>query len=528
MFLASLFILAAGTLVSEDLTCVAAGLSVRTGRVHWGPAMAGCFIGIYLGDLGLWVLGRLVGQRTLSWPWLAGRLPRERLADYGRWFDQHAAGAILAARVLPGARLPMYFAAGALGRKAGRFALWTLLAAALWTPLLVILAASVGDSFAASMRKYLGGGWLTMLAGILLTLGLMRILALSLTEVGRARMIAAVSRVWRWEFWPMWLFYPPVALWVAVLSLRHRGFTTVTAANPGMPHGGFVGESKFEILRALGNEHVSPSALVAPGALAERVVTVIRTIRRCGWQWPAILKPDVGQRGAGVELIHHAQDAERYLRASPTSVIVQPYHPGPFEAGVLYYRMPGETNGRIFSITVKQFSELIGDGTATVEALIWRHPRFRMQAKTFLSRHASQIGRVLAAGERFRLAIAGNHCQGSLFRNGAHLCTPELERAIDGVARKFDGFCFGRFDVRYTDVGKFRAGEDFTIIELNGVTSESTNIYDPSWSLWRAYGTLLRQWDLVFRIGSLNRGSAIGPVARGNCYGTCYGIIAGL
>jgi hypothetical protein len=59
--------------------------------------------------------------------------------------------------------------------------------------------------------------------------------------------------------------------------------------------------------------------------------------------------------------------------------------------------------------------------------------------------------------------------------------------------------------VRYGDVGRFRAGEDFTVIELNGVTSESTNIYDPSWSLGRAYRTLFRQWAILFRIGSENR-----------------------
>jgi hypothetical protein len=92
-----------------------------------------------------------------------------------------------------------------------------------------------------------------------------------------------------------------------------------------------------------------------------------------------------------------------------------------------------------------------------------------------------------------------------MFRDGGRLLTPELERAVDEAARGFDGFHFGRFDVRYADVAAFKAGEDLAIVELNGVTSESTNIYDPSRSLPAAWRILFAQWALLFRIGHLNR-----------------------
>jgi hypothetical protein len=128
-----------------------------------------------------------------------------------------------------------------------------------------------------------------------------------------------------------------------------------------------------------------------------------------------------------------------------------------------------------------------------------------MQAHTFLTRHDAERGRVLEAGEEFRLALAGNHCQGTMFRDGAYLLTQELERVVDKIAREFPGFFIGRFDVRYRDVATFRAGRDLAIVELNGATSELTNIYDPSWSLFRAYRTLCRQWSLLYRIGAANR-----------------------
>ena len=88
-------------------------------------------------------------------------------------------------------------------------------------------------------------------------------------------------------------------------------------------------------------------------------------------------------------------------------------------------------------------------------------------------------------------------------------------RYLDAVARRFDGFYAGRFDIRYADVGKFLAGRGFAVVELNGVTSESSNMYDPTWSVVRAYRTLFRQWATVFRIGHLNRRNGVRPVSLG-------------
>ena len=39
-------------------------------------------------------------------------------------------------------------------------------------------------------------------------------------------------------------------------------------------------------------------------------------------------------------------------------------------------------------------------------------------------------------------------------------------------------------------------------LELLRITSESTNLYDPSWSLWRAQAVLRRQWALCVQIAS--------------------------
>ncbi|MCC6357337.1 MAG: VTT domain-containing protein [Phycisphaerales bacterium] len=495
-----------GTFVSEDLTCIGAGLMIHAREIDWPTGVIACLLGIFVSDLGLWLVGRVVGRRLLDWDWVRRRLPAQSLENLESWFAAQGWKAVIAARFLPGTRLPMYLAAGMLGRRAVHFALPAFVAAALWTPLLVSGVALFGRGIVAPVERFLGAGGMAFVAAGLLAWAFIRFARRAATPAGRARQWARISRLWRWEFWPAWLFYIPLAPWIAYLAIRHRGLTVPTAANPGIqPHGGIVGESKFEILSRLPPEWIVPTALIPPGPPRERVSELSRILTARSWDFPIILKPDAGQRGAGVRRIRDAESAARYLREHPGTLVAQAYHPGPFEAGIFYVRMPGDARGRIFSITDKQFPQVVGDGVSTVESLIWRHPRLRMQADTFLARMDGLARSVLRPGETLPLTIAGNHCQGTLFRDGAHLITPALNDAIDAIARRFDGFFFGRFDVRYTDPREFAAGRGFAIVELNGVTSESTNLYDPSWSLVRAYGVLFRQWSILFDIGARNR-----------------------
>ncbi len=385
------------------------------------------------------------------------------------------------------------------------FALWSLIAAILWTPTLVLLSASLGEAFVTRVAPIAGASWPLRAAAAVTAFGLLQIGRAVADPRLRQRTGARMARWSRWEFWPAWLFYLPVTAWIAWLAVRHRGLATMTAANPGMPDGGLVGESKFDILQRLPARWTIPAALIAAGPLPDRLGRLQTIADDRGWSLPLILKPDVGQRGAGVRLITAWESAAAYLATIDAPVIVQPYHPGPFEAGIFYYRMPGSPRGHIFSITDKQFPVLVGDGRSTIEALIWSHPRFRMQAATFATRHRASLDDVPAAGEKFPLAIAGNHCQGTLFRDGRHLLTNELEQRVDEIAQSYPGFFVGRFDVRYSDVEAFKAGRDLAIVELNGVTSESTNIYDPGRTLLAAYRTLFRQWSLIFKIGAANR-----------------------
>ena len=311
-------------------------------------------------------------------------------------------------------------------------------------------------------------------------------------------------RLTRWEFWPPWAAYPPVLGYVLGLAARHRSLTVFTAANPAIPSGGFIGESKMDILRGLDSDRVARSLFLEgtlPTALkTARVDAFARTLDR---QLPIVVKPDRGQRGSGVVIIRSREELESCLARTRVDTIVQEYVPG-VEFGVFYVRRPGDAHGRIVSITEKRLPSVTGDGLRTIEQLILTDADTIGMARFHLRHHAHHLDEVPAQGQLVMLGDCGSHCRGARFYDASALLTSSLAEAIDVIAARFEGFFFGRFDLRVPSREALARGEGITILELNGVTSEVTHIYDPAVRVSEAYRALCEQWRLAFEIGAEN------------------------
>jgi hypothetical protein len=323
-------------------------------------------------------------------------------------------------------------------------------------------------------------------------------------------------RLTRWEFWPPWAAYPPVLCHVLGLAARHRSLTVFTAANPSIPAGGFIGESKIDILRGLGPACVARS-LFLEGTLSaaikiERVEAFLSSLAR---SLPIVVKPDRGQRGSGVIVARTREALHARLAQSHADTIVQEYVPG-VEFGVFYVRRPGDSRGRILSITRKRLPSVTGDGRSTLEELILKDANTIGMARFHLRQHADRLHEVPSSAQVVALGDCGSHCRGARFYDAGGLRTPALERAIDDIAARFTGFYFGRFDLRVPSQEALMRGEYITILELNGVTSEVTHVYDPGVSLIEAYRALFEQWRLAFEIGAENaaRGARVWSLAE--------------
>ncbi len=505
-----MILIALATLISEDLTCIGAGLMAARGAIGFMPAVAASFLGILLGDILLFLAGRHLGRPALRYPPLKWIIKEEDIARTSRWFSARGPIIITTSRFLPGSRLPTYVGAGMLGTGFWLFSYYFLIASLLWTPLLVGLSALIGSQMLTYFDQFRHYGILIVLGTAVFLWAVIKLVVPLFSFRGRRLLLAYLRRKIHYEFWPTYIFYIPIAVYILYLGLRYRSPTIFTASNPGIPEGGFVGESKSQILDGFQSHRdiIARYCLIKSDlSLSEKVIRAINFMSELRARFPIVLKPDADQRGVGVDIIKSQDQLENYLARARGDTIVQEYIDG-YEYGVFYYRYPGHKRGKILTITDKRPLKLVGDGQNNLETLILKDDRAVCMAPLHFKVHEKNLLEIPAKGEVIQLVEVGTHARGALFLEGNDVWTPELETAIDRISKGFEGFYFGRYDIRTLNIEDFMQGKNFKIVELNGVTSEATHIYDPQNSICHVYKVLMKQWKIAFEIGALN-------VARG-------------
>jgi membrane protein DedA with SNARE-associated domain/pimeloyl-ACP methyl ester carboxylesterase len=161
-----MLLIALATLISEDLTCIGAGMMAAKGTIGFIPAVAGSFLGIFLGDILLFLAGKHLGRPALGYPPLKWFIKEEDIRRTADWFNAKGPIIITTSRFLPGSRLPTYFGAGMLGTSFWYFTFYFLIAALLWTPLLVGLAAAIGSQMLVYYDQYKHYGILILIGTI--------------------------------------------------------------------------------------------------------------------------------------------------------------------------------------------------------------------------------------------------------------------------------------------------------------------------------------------------------------------------
>lgn len=498
--LEAFLIIAFATFFSEDLTIISTGLLVGAGRLDFFFGTLACFFGIFIGDMGLWIIGFFI--RVL--PFLRKFVPESRFEGLEAWYLKNGGKTIFLSRFIPGTRFITYTGAGFARLPILKMTFWAFLAGGIWAPVLVFLAAYFGNRFVEIFTGLAGNAWVALILALPVILIFIRFLVSISSHEGRRDLKIRMTKISRFEYWPPFLAYIPVGIYILYLSIRYRSLTLFSITNPSIPHSGIVGESKSSILSDLNSEYALPWVLLDPKSPSS-LQKLKAFLSENPWGFPVILKPDASQRGAGLRLGKTEDEVIQYFEESPVPFLIQKYHPGPYEAGVFVYRLPGTSRFKIFSITRKVFPAVTGDGNLTLRELIQSHPRYRLQENVFLKRFEDNLDQIPENGETRPLTIAGNHCQGTMFKDGSEWISPSLEKRLDEILDGYEGFFIGRFDLRFSDPESFKNGNEFGIVELNGVTSESTNIYDPDMGILEAYRIQFRHLEILWKIGNGNR-----------------------
>ncbi|MBK8149255.1 MAG: VTT domain-containing protein [Acidobacteria bacterium] len=509
--LAIFFLIAAATLVSEDLAAISAGVLASQGAISFPLAVTSAAFGILVGDILLFLAGRLFGRRALRFRPVRFFVSESAVERSSHWLEKRGMAAVFVSRFIFGLRLPLYFAAGVLKTSFWKFTFFFSVAVIIWTPVLVGASFLLGAQVVTN--TLLNQNLLLSLAAAALVLYFgVHLVQQAATHKGRRILLGKIKRRFIWEFWSIRDFYIPVVAKILTLAVRYRSLTVFTCANPGIPAGGFVGESKDGILRMV---NASPAAepfslrhALLSGEAKFQDAKAFMSASRLGF--PIVLKPDAGERGFGVRIVRTEGELEELLADTADDQVIQEFAPGE-EVSVFYYRFPATDRGEIFAITEKRFPFVVGDGESTLEELILDDDRAICLAKSYLEQNDARLDDVPLPGEKVAIIDIGTHSRGAIFLDGERLRTPELESVIDRICRGIEGFNFGRFDIRVRSFEDFSRGESFRIVELNGVTSEATNIYDPKYTLRDAYRKLFRQWEIAFEIGVRNRELGVRP-----------------
>ncbi len=389
------------------------------------------------------------------------------------------------------------------------------------------IATLVCGSVAVWTFDGLGGGAVGLIAAGVVAAVLFAATPRLFTRSGRRSLRLLPARLASHEWWPSWAIYLPLWYWLTVDAIRYRHPCVFTCANPGIGNaGGFIDESKAAILRGFRGELASamlPWVLIEAHAAdrATAAAEAVRTQPELGG-YPIIAKPDRGQKGFGVTRCDDEAALRRAVDSMEVDLMLQRYHPGPAEFAVMWIRSldergDGMDRGRVVSVTRKASQHVVGDGTATLRALIARDRRLRMQEHVFAERFGpAGMRRVPGVVERVTLGHAGNHCQGAAFYDAPELITPDLSAAMDRLMLGFSGEHGGGLDVVRLDL-RCQSGEQLArghiegVLELNGTTAESVSIYDPRTNARWAWGVVAAQWRAACALGAWRQRTGVRP-----------------
>jgi hypothetical protein len=304
-----------------------------------------------------------------------------------------------------------------------------------------------------------------------------------------------------WEYWPMEVVYFPAFFYWIYLGIRARSLFFFSASNPGIETGGMLGEVKFDILKRIPEAYRTPTLFFAYPFESQEVLD---QLQEKNWDYPLIFKPDIGERGNGVEKIEDKEQALDYLSKCTYDILVQPFITYPIELGVFYYRYPSQEKGHVVSVVAKEFLKVKGDGSSTLAELVDVNPRAALQAERLSIKYAKRWQEVLCKGDELLLEPIGNHCRGTSFRNANAIIDKQLVSVFDTISKQIEGFYFGRFDLKCRSIEDLLKGEGISIMELNGAGSEQGHIYHPGFSFFTAVKTILQQWRILFEISVEN------------------------
>lgn len=276
------------------------------------------------------------------------------------------------------------------------------------------------------------------------------------------------------EFGPSWWFHLPMYVLGVLWAIRLGKANYFAAANPALENGGLFGYSKYVAQNHFPQANLPKTCRVHSD---EGFDVVLERIKGQGISFPFIIKPDVGERGKGVAVIHDENGLRAYLNDQPKEpYLVQDFVGKSQEYGVFFLKNPATGELSILSLTRKIPLQVVGDGISSVFELIQKHPRACRYQNLFRVEDPTSIP---MQHEVIKLSPMGNHCKGAVFLDYSHYISPEVTAAFCKIFQAVEGMYYGRLDVKVDDLRDLSDPGSIIILEVNGANAEPIQIYSP-------------------------------------------------
>lgn len=143
-----------GLPVPEEVAIIAAGVMASHQQMNPSLAWMSCMIGVLVGDLVVYGIGRHFGRSFVrEHPWWARFVDAKREAQIERMIQRHGLKVFFLARFLVGLRSPVYLAAGVLRMPLRRFLLIDLFCASVVVGIFFLLSFYFGQTIVLWIRR---------------------------------------------------------------------------------------------------------------------------------------------------------------------------------------------------------------------------------------------------------------------------------------------------------------------------------------------------------------------------------------
>jgi membrane protein DedA with SNARE-associated domain len=153
-----------GLPIPEEAPIILAAILSRNGQM-WSPAaIASCLLGVLFGDLVVYSLGYVYGEKVIGLPIFRRLITRQREAQIKGYFHRHGFKILVSGRFVPGFRTAAYLTAGILKLPTLKLLATDVVAASLSTLIMFGLGFAFAHQIQSGIRE--AQQWVTLLVAL--------------------------------------------------------------------------------------------------------------------------------------------------------------------------------------------------------------------------------------------------------------------------------------------------------------------------------------------------------------------------